>query len=379
MPVDRGKHDKQAVLRQHATLNPRPGGVTHALFQGGEFFDPHDLLQVKYEMLRLVNRRQAPDQRGGQGLRLLPPVVLPGPDRLRARRLGRPDARTSRARTAATSSLRRCCEFVVQARAADPQLRAAQRWPSSVRQRFGVQVHPRSIERQLAAQKKTALSCPARPAGTVSRTPRNDGLIARYEDLRRPGARAAWCARPGPGAVHAPVAWRHGCRPGASAPASGAAVPPPAAPTSAPGNDICPVQLHSGCGDVPGQHGFGRPPGGYAHDQRSPPEGSGQPPQAQRLPVRAPVDAAPGAREHREHQAPVRAAPARGGAGLGRGAHHRDRQRPRPVRRLVATAKASSVWWPRSAWATPASCWAWRSRGWRATRWTGTGCWRSAR
>ena len=32
MPVDRGKLDKRLVLRQHATLNPRPAGVTHALF-----------------------------------------------------------------------------------------------------------------------------------------------------------------------------------------------------------------------------------------------------------------------------------------------------------------------------------------------------------
>ncbi len=55
MPVDRDKHDKQAVLRQHAALNPRPHGVTHALFASNEFFDPDDVLQVKYEMLRLVN------------------------------------------------------------------------------------------------------------------------------------------------------------------------------------------------------------------------------------------------------------------------------------------------------------------------------------
>ena len=40
MPTSRRKHDKQAVLRQHATLNPRPGGVTHTLFGSSEFFDP---------------------------------------------------------------------------------------------------------------------------------------------------------------------------------------------------------------------------------------------------------------------------------------------------------------------------------------------------
>ncbi len=55
MPADRRKDEKQRVLRQHATLNPRPDGVTHPLFRDSEFFDPRDLLQVKYEMLRLVS------------------------------------------------------------------------------------------------------------------------------------------------------------------------------------------------------------------------------------------------------------------------------------------------------------------------------------
>ena len=57
--------------------------------------------------------------------------------------------------------------------------------------------------------------------------------------------------------------------------------------------------------------------------------------------------------------------------------HHR--HRPGPVRRQrPPTGKASSVWSPRSAWAGPGSCWAWRCPGWPATTPTGTGCWRSA-
>lgn len=35
--------------------------------------------------------------------------------------------------------------------------------------------------------------------------------------------------------------------------------------------------------------------------------------------------------------------------------------------------------WPMSGWAAPGSSWGSKSRGWRATRPTGTGCWRSAR
>ena len=51
---------KQAALRQHGTLNTRPQDVRHPLFQGSDFFDPDDLLQVKYEMLRQVQADNRP-------------------------------------------------------------------------------------------------------------------------------------------------------------------------------------------------------------------------------------------------------------------------------------------------------------------------------
>jgi len=116
-----------------------------------------------------------------------------------------------------------------------------------------------------------------------------------------------------------------------------------------------------------------------SHDERCPSEGASQSPQAQRLPVRASVDAAAGLREHREHQAPVRLAPARGGAWLGRGAHRRDRHRPRPVRRLVGPRGLPAAGGRGRHGACLHRAGGWRSRGWRATRWTGIGCWRFAR
>jgi hypothetical protein len=45
---------KHGVLRQHGCLNPRPESVVDELFVATDFFDPHDLLQVKYEMVRRV-------------------------------------------------------------------------------------------------------------------------------------------------------------------------------------------------------------------------------------------------------------------------------------------------------------------------------------
>jgi transposase len=48
-------HDqKEDFLRQHACLHPHPERVTDELFQDSEFFDPRDLVVVKYEMLRCV-------------------------------------------------------------------------------------------------------------------------------------------------------------------------------------------------------------------------------------------------------------------------------------------------------------------------------------
>jgi transposase len=52
------KHDSQRfkadVLREEGTLNPTPHKVRDPKFREGEFFDPRDAVQVKYEMLRRV-------------------------------------------------------------------------------------------------------------------------------------------------------------------------------------------------------------------------------------------------------------------------------------------------------------------------------------
>jgi hypothetical protein len=51
--LDRAKNnsDKQKASEQHGTLNRRPQDVSHPLFENSEFFDPSDLLQVKYVWL----------------------------------------------------------------------------------------------------------------------------------------------------------------------------------------------------------------------------------------------------------------------------------------------------------------------------------------
>src|SRR6266542_824551 len=60
MSTEKQNEEKRQTLRQQGTLNPRPQAVTHELFQESDFFDPNDLVQVKYEMLRQVQSESRP-------------------------------------------------------------------------------------------------------------------------------------------------------------------------------------------------------------------------------------------------------------------------------------------------------------------------------
>jgi transposase len=49
------KDPRAAALVEDGTLNPFPEKVRDPKFRQGEFFDPRDIVQVKYEMLRRVS------------------------------------------------------------------------------------------------------------------------------------------------------------------------------------------------------------------------------------------------------------------------------------------------------------------------------------
>ncbi len=56
MPKPAGRADpKAAALLEEGTLNPSPESVSDPKFRGSDFFDPRDLVQVRYEMLRRVS------------------------------------------------------------------------------------------------------------------------------------------------------------------------------------------------------------------------------------------------------------------------------------------------------------------------------------
>jgi transposase len=152
MPPTPNRTPKHQFLRQHGTLHPRPQDVTHELFQDRDFFDPQDLVQVKYEMLREVRVEQKPIQQAAKNFGLSRPSFYQAQMAFQEFGLAGllPRQRGPRGGHKLTDEV---MKFVMQTRAADPSL-SLQQLARAVQQKFDLTVHPRSIERQLRRQKK---------------------------------------------------------------------------------------------------------------------------------------------------------------------------------------------------------------------------------
>ena len=151
--ADRQRPDpKLAALRERRTLNARPERVTDPLFQQAPFFDARDLVQVKYEMVRRVEVDHA--------------AVAPTVPAFGVSRPSFYEARQAIARDGLAGLLPRkrgpreahklgpdVMAFLATRRAAHPALSPTALVPL-VQKRFGIVVHPRSIERALRRREK---------------------------------------------------------------------------------------------------------------------------------------------------------------------------------------------------------------------------------
>ena len=146
------RHAKRSLLRQQSTLNPRPDEVQHESFRNSDFFDPEDLLQVKYEMLRQVDVEKQPVSQAAKAFGFSRPSFYQAQAVFQEAGLAGllPQKRGPRSGHKLTGEL---MQFVMQLRAAEPEISTSQ-LAKRVAQRFGVSVHPRSIDRQLRRQKK---------------------------------------------------------------------------------------------------------------------------------------------------------------------------------------------------------------------------------
>jgi len=130
----RQRDGKAQALSRSRTLNLRPEAVSDEAFAESEFFDARDVVQVKYEMVRRAHRHPVGLDAGLEGL--VP--AKPGP-------------------RGAHKLTVEVLDHLERLRAADPELRAAE-LAEAVAERFGVRVHPRSVERALARREAAARS-----------------------------------------------------------------------------------------------------------------------------------------------------------------------------------------------------------------------------
>lgn len=145
------RRSKADALAEDGTLNPAPEKISDPKFQPGGFFDPRDVVQVKYEMLRRVSVEKASvtDVSGEYGISrptfyqakavfeeagiagLVPKRRGPrGPHKLQSEVLAFLKTRLSPGEPIRARELARL-----------------------VQNEFGLEVHPRTIERAIGAKK----------------------------------------------------------------------------------------------------------------------------------------------------------------------------------------------------------------------------------
>jgi len=146
---------KVQALQTEGTLNPTPERVCAPLFGASDFFDARDLVQVKYEMLRRVAHDGHAVARVAQAFGFSRPAFY----QVQAafRRDGLPGlAPRKRGPHQAHKLTPEVVAFLGEQKQQYPTLRAPA-LAHRVLQRFGMTVHPRTIERALGSkQKKTA-------------------------------------------------------------------------------------------------------------------------------------------------------------------------------------------------------------------------------
>ncbi len=145
--------DQKALkLKRTGTLNPRPESVYDRLFRENPFFDPKDLLQVRYEMLRRHRVDGISIVEVATRFGVSRPTVYQAQAAFQQTGLSGllPKQRGPKERHKLSSEV---IGYVRNLRAADPGLTTVA-CVQAIQKKFGFAVHRRSLERALASKKK---------------------------------------------------------------------------------------------------------------------------------------------------------------------------------------------------------------------------------
>lgn len=143
---------KLRTLQQQGTLNPRPKAVRDQLFLQDDFFDARDLVQVKYEMLRRVRTDGKSVTEAATDFGFSRPSFYQAQLAFEQDGLGGlvPHKRGPKQAHKLTDQV---LTFIGEVRQKEPFIGLAD-LVKRIQERFGIKVHPRSIERSLLRHQK---------------------------------------------------------------------------------------------------------------------------------------------------------------------------------------------------------------------------------
>ncbi len=149
MPAD---PKKIQALRTSGTLNPHPEKVRASRFAERDFFDPNDLVQLKYETLRSVEVEGQSLSAAAADSGLSRPTVYEAQTHFRTHGMEGllPKKRGPKSARKLRPEVR---EFLEQSLSSDPGLKSTE-LAQRVRQRFGMDLHPRTVEKALNKAKR---------------------------------------------------------------------------------------------------------------------------------------------------------------------------------------------------------------------------------
>jgi transposase len=150
--VKHGDDQKSKTLAQQGALNPRPDCVKDPLFKESDFFDPRDLVQVKYEMVRRVHTDGQTVGGAANAFGFSRPSFYQAQSALAEEGLSGliPKKRGPRTRHKLTDEVMAYIEGLC----AEDATVSAKNLVKGILDRFGLKVHQRSIERALESRKK---------------------------------------------------------------------------------------------------------------------------------------------------------------------------------------------------------------------------------
>lgn len=143
---------KLRTLQQQGTLNRRPKSVRDELFRKDEFFDPRDLVQVKYEMLRRVRAEGKSVSDAAANFGFSRPSYYQAQSAFQQDGLAGLVPR-KRGPKQAHKLTEEVLTFIGEVRQKEPFIRLPD-LVKRIQERFGTKVHPRSIERGLLRHQK---------------------------------------------------------------------------------------------------------------------------------------------------------------------------------------------------------------------------------